>query len=898
MIKRFWAGICAGIMFFGMSDMLPNCCDKKISAIAETIAQSTNLYDDVADYEKQIFNGHEYQLFDNGMDWVEAKEYCESLGGHLVTISSQAEQSFLTSLIEQNTDYIEYIIGLYYDEGIWKWVDGTEVTYTNWNENMPDNWTGDEYYGYMYTSSVTYSDWTSTKGMWNDAQNYATPFICEWDSEMPPTLDDVIDYEKQIFNGHEYQLFDNGMNWIEAKEYCESLGGHLVTISSQAEQNFLTSLIEQDTDDIEYIIGLYYDEGIWKWVDGTEVTYSNWNVFERDGIEYYMPDNWVGDEYYGYMYTSSVTYSDWASYKGMWNDAQNYATTFICEWDSETLPTIDNDGHLKLNYTENLTGTQKEVELTKAYDLELYACNASSKIYQPQLAYLLSILATSAYTEDDIEHNLKSLGFKDYNLYNYYDSPTDSNYEKDSCGFSIAQKSIANGDTLVLVTVRGSYGSMENILKPNSDWNSNLNIWMQELYGAGKHTGFNTAMQKVFNQLKQDLGGSLLTSNVKYVITGHSRGAGISNLLAKELCDAGVSSYDVFDYNFACPDVAKATATSWNSFSEYDNIFNIGVAGDMVTVIPGITGNVISDGTGGIISAVAQWGKYGRSYWFSKNWNVEYGATVVNLHEHAAENYISHMSWEMELSQAKTWKKLKLTEYGNCISSFSVMCPVDVEITDIEGNVLATVRGEEVTYNSTDDIGIIVWTEGDQKHFIVLGKSELNVNLKGTDEGTMNCIVSIVPEDSSRSESVVYYENVELYAGKTMKFVVSGDGTKQAEQIVELDAAGTVISTTDPVYFMPSSLYGDVNLDNAVDAKDAAKILVYAATIGSGKTAYLYSESDADQEHLAYSLADVDNTGESDSPLDAKDAAVVLVYAAAAGSGNDVSWIEVTDDVF
>ena len=32
------------------------------------------------------WNGHRYQFCREGMDWHEAKEYCESRGGHLVTI--------------------------------------------------------------------------------------------------------------------------------------------------------------------------------------------------------------------------------------------------------------------------------------------------------------------------------------------------------------------------------------------------------------------------------------------------------------------------------------------------------------------------------------------------------------------------------------------------------------------------------------------------------------------------------------------------------------------------------------------------------------------------------------------------------------------------------------------
>ena len=35
------------------------------------------------------------------------------------------------------------------------------------------------------------------------------------------------------FNGNYYKAFDTSLSWIEAKKFCENLGGYLVTITSQ-----------------------------------------------------------------------------------------------------------------------------------------------------------------------------------------------------------------------------------------------------------------------------------------------------------------------------------------------------------------------------------------------------------------------------------------------------------------------------------------------------------------------------------------------------------------------------------------------------------------------------------------------------------------------------------------
>ena len=73
------------------------------------------------------------------------------------------------------------------------------------------------------------------------------------------------------------------------------------------------------------------------------------------------------------------------------------------------------------------------------------------------------------------------------------------------------------------------------------------------------------------------------------------------------------------------------------------------------------------------------------------------------------------------------------------------------------------------------------------------------------------------------------------------------------------------------------------------DAKDAAAILTYAAAAGAGQSTPLYSADDRTMEDLAFYLAEVNTSGDAD----AKDAALILAYAAAAGSGEPKTWEEI-----
>lgn len=52
-------------------------------------------------------------------------------------------------------------------------------------------------------------------------------------------LESSIPDDAVMFNGSNYKIFDDIMTWYEANEFAESLGGHLATITSNEEQQFL-----------------------------------------------------------------------------------------------------------------------------------------------------------------------------------------------------------------------------------------------------------------------------------------------------------------------------------------------------------------------------------------------------------------------------------------------------------------------------------------------------------------------------------------------------------------------------------------------------------------------------------------------------------------------------------
>ena len=136
------------------------------------------------------------------------------------------------------------------------------------------------------------------------------------------------------FNSHYYKAFDESMSWTDAKAYCESLGGHLVTITSAEEQAFVYSVIQDKTKNVYWLGGV-------EWITGETWSYENWSLAEEPG-DTTKPDNVEGNEYYSMMYRIRA----WHNNAGTWNDDPNTGAMnnedfysllnhgLVCEWEN------------------------------------------------------------------------------------------------------------------------------------------------------------------------------------------------------------------------------------------------------------------------------------------------------------------------------------------------------------------------------------------------------------------------------------------------------------------------------------------------------------------------------------------------------------------------------------
>lgn len=169
-------------------------------------ATSTDTQDDGDTY---YYNGHAYKLIDSSMNWNSAQAYCESLGGHLVTINSSDEQQFVSNIASKSSKKNIWLGAIKNENGKFSWVTGETATFSNWSSGEPSNYDNTENAVMMYT----YSNGLVNLGEWNDISAEGGTvagftvndigIICEWDNATENGSTTVTDATG-------YQLDENG----------------------------------------------------------------------------------------------------------------------------------------------------------------------------------------------------------------------------------------------------------------------------------------------------------------------------------------------------------------------------------------------------------------------------------------------------------------------------------------------------------------------------------------------------------------------------------------------------------------------------------------------------------------------------------------------------------------
>ena len=246
------------------------------------------------------WNDSKYFISSNPSNWTSARSSAAAEGGHLVSITSQAENNQIFGWINEIV-----LIGLndIQNEGTPAWDNGEAFTFNTINDQNA----GDRDYGKM-------NNWNGNWGWDNSSVNYRhimevpcddggctcppsnTP-VCGSDGVTYPNAceaecADIFNYTNGEcstggcpdavagftalgeFGNSKYYVSNEKARPVDAQAEAENQGGYLVTINNAAENNF----IQQNISDMVYIgLNDYDSEGSLEWFNGETVSYNNVN---------------------------------------------------------------------------------------------------------------------------------------------------------------------------------------------------------------------------------------------------------------------------------------------------------------------------------------------------------------------------------------------------------------------------------------------------------------------------------------------------------------------------------------------------------------------------------------------------------------------------------------------
>ncbi|KAG2465352.1 CLC4E protein, partial [Polypterus senegalus] len=285
-----------------------------------------------------------YFLSTDKLGWSDSQDHCFSERGHLVIIENKEEQDFLTVMVEiKGGKEKSYWIGLSdrVTEGDFVWVNDRPLDPRKrfWgkresdNGQEPDNWTdkvqsptGEDCVelkkSKSYNGCLREYDFTYMKKVVQEkscGQNY-TLFLEENKDlqrevtqlkERVTAVDEacpvrstsvqgqtcsVCPYGWMLFNSSCYFFSTDYLKWNESQNHCTSVGGYLVIIEDEEEQNILTALVDiKGAMDKSYWIGLTDQkiEGQYVWVNNKTLKSNQgfWGKKEHDSGK--DPDNWT-----------------------------------------------------------------------------------------------------------------------------------------------------------------------------------------------------------------------------------------------------------------------------------------------------------------------------------------------------------------------------------------------------------------------------------------------------------------------------------------------------------------------------------------------------------------------------------------------------------------------------
>ncbi len=420
-------------------------------------------------------------------------------------------------------------------------------------------------------------------------------------------------------------------------------------------------------------------------------------------------------------------------------------------------------------------------------------------------------------------------------------------------------ESSSNGSTvrpLVVVAVRGSVTLWDWLM----DFATQLHIGLFDFdIGAqmviDSLCGYEICLKCDGNDNTCECNGYLALNaleNPIILITGHSMGAAIANLVAAEL-NIRMPQADVYAYTFATPTVTSLPTTP------YPNIFNILNTNDVVTYLP----------NSWLIPGINLWSRHGIDIPLDIPFSDTEPDNRLGMVSHSMEVYMRWMKNNAGMSYSEILAESAESRTRGILPwVVRIKCPVGVTIKDSEGNIIAYESQQEgITYPEITDMGIVSWIDEDgAKVFFMPHYSDAaTIEIDAYDYGTMTMSMGLLgieetnetdaTEGTNAPDNSITYNNVNLFPGRAfdvdlteitedvsmddislMEVEVNADGTRtDIGEITDLNPLLKSVTVQNPVVNYGTSTVFTIVVDCSVTKVrfTSSEGYTYTTSIGS-----------------------------------------------------------------